>query len=111
VVQISVPVIFFNYLSFLFNPVHISISRAQNKSCCDLTYSDRISARSYLADLFVLPFSSLYLHLFLTTSIRPLLYFNNTMTSPSTITQRFLSNPHQLGVVAVGFNGGQVHLL
>lgn len=31
------------------------------------------------------------------------------MTSPSTITQRFLSKPHQLGVVAVGFNGGQVH--
>lgn len=29
------------------------------------------------------------------------------MTSPSTITQRFLSKPHQLGVVAVGFNGGQ----
>lgn len=29
------------------------------------------------------------------------------MTSPSTITQRFLSNPGQLGVVAVGFNGGQ----
>ncbi|CAI7649135.1 unnamed protein product [Penicillium bialowiezense] len=29
------------------------------------------------------------------------------MTSPSTITSRFLSNPHQLGVVAVGFNGGQ----
>lgn len=33
------------------------------------------------------------------------------MTSPSTITQRFLSNPGQLGVVAVGFNGGQVHTL
>lgn len=30
------------------------------------------------------------------------------MTSPSTITQRFLSNPQQIGVVAVGFNGGQV---
>lgn len=30
------------------------------------------------------------------------------MTQPSTIAQRFLSNPSQLGVVAVGFNGGQV---
>lgn len=30
------------------------------------------------------------------------------MTSPSTIRQRFLSKPNQLGVVAVGFNGGQV---
>ncbi|KAL4810257.1 arginase [Aspergillus unguis] len=29
------------------------------------------------------------------------------MTSPSTIQQRFLSQPNQLGVVAVGFNGGQ----
>ncbi|GCB18446.1 arginase [Aspergillus awamori] len=29
------------------------------------------------------------------------------MTSPSTIRQRFLSKPNQLGVVAVGFNGGQ----
>ncbi|PYH45426.1 arginase [Aspergillus saccharolyticus JOP 1030-1] len=29
------------------------------------------------------------------------------MTSPSTIPQRFLSKPNQLGVVAVGFNGGQ----
>ncbi|KAL4897096.1 hypothetical protein BDV59DRAFT_84662 [Aspergillus ambiguus] len=29
------------------------------------------------------------------------------MTQPSTIKQRFLSNPNQLGVVAVGFNGGQ----
>ena len=30
------------------------------------------------------------------------------MTHPSTITQRFLSRSNQLGVVAVGFNGGQV---
>lgn len=30
------------------------------------------------------------------------------MTQPSTIASRFLSHPHQLGVVAVGFNGGQV---
>lgn len=30
------------------------------------------------------------------------------MTQPSTITQRFLSKPNHLGVVAVGFNGGQV---
>ncbi|OQE31024.1 hypothetical protein PENFLA_c002G01053 [Penicillium flavigenum] len=29
------------------------------------------------------------------------------MTQPSTITSRFLSHPNQLGVVAVGFNGGQ----
>ncbi|KAL5357733.1 hypothetical protein BJX96DRAFT_145112 [Aspergillus floccosus] len=29
------------------------------------------------------------------------------MTQPSTIKQRFLSKPNQLGVVAVGFNGGQ----
>ncbi|KAB8074691.1 hypothetical protein BDV29DRAFT_173126 [Aspergillus leporis] len=29
------------------------------------------------------------------------------MTQPSTITQRFLTKPNQLGVVAVGFNGGQ----
>lgn len=29
------------------------------------------------------------------------------MTSPSTITQHFLSKPGELGVVAVGFNGGQ----
>ncbi|KAJ5950790.1 uncharacterized protein N7479_009203 [Penicillium vulpinum] len=29
------------------------------------------------------------------------------MTQPSTITSRFLSHPDQLGVVAVGFNGGQ----
>ncbi|PKY08379.1 Ureohydrolase [Aspergillus campestris IBT 28561] len=29
------------------------------------------------------------------------------MTLPSTITQNFLSKPNQLGVVAVGFNGGQ----
>ncbi|KAF9891085.1 Arginase, catabolizes arginine to ornithine and urea [Aspergillus nanangensis] len=29
------------------------------------------------------------------------------MTQPSTITQRFLSKPNELGVVAVGFNGGQ----
>lgn len=33
------------------------------------------------------------------------------MTQPSTITSRFLSHPHQLGVVAVGFNGGQVQYL
>lgn len=33
------------------------------------------------------------------------------MTHPSTIAQRFLSNPNQLGVVAVGFNGGQVSSL
>ncbi|OJJ51574.1 hypothetical protein ASPZODRAFT_127667 [Penicilliopsis zonata CBS 506.65] len=32
------------------------------------------------------------------------------MTQPSTITQRFLSKPNQLGVVAVGFNGGQCKL-
>jgi arginase len=30
------------------------------------------------------------------------------MTQPPTITSRFLSHPNQLGVVAVGFNGGQV---
>lgn len=30
------------------------------------------------------------------------------MTQPSTIKQRFLTQPNQLGVVAVGFNGGQV---
>lgn len=30
------------------------------------------------------------------------------MTQPSTIAQRFLSKPRQLGIVAVGFNGGQV---
>jgi len=30
------------------------------------------------------------------------------MTAPSTIKQRFLSKPNELGVVAVGFNGGQV---
>ncbi|KAL1962077.1 hypothetical protein VTN77DRAFT_605 [Rasamsonia byssochlamydoides] len=29
------------------------------------------------------------------------------MTSPSTIRQRFLSKPNELGVVAVGFSGGQ----
>ncbi|KAJ5888034.1 Arginase [Penicillium taxi] len=29
------------------------------------------------------------------------------MTAPPTILSRFLSNPNQLGVVAVGFNGGQ----
>ncbi|KAJ0426146.1 hypothetical protein BJY00DRAFT_126821 [Aspergillus carlsbadensis] len=32
------------------------------------------------------------------------------MTQPSTIEQRFLSKPNQLGVVAVGFNGGQCKL-
>ncbi|KAJ5561414.1 hypothetical protein N7461_000175 [Penicillium sp. DV-2018c] len=32
------------------------------------------------------------------------------MTSPSTIKSRFLSHPNQLGVVAVGFNGGQCKL-
>lgn len=32
------------------------------------------------------------------------------MTQPSTIEQRFLSQPTQLGVVAVGFNGGQCKL-
>jgi hypothetical protein len=32
------------------------------------------------------------------------------MTAPSTIKQRFLSKPNQLGVVAVGFNGGQVRI-
>ncbi|KAL4992114.1 arginase [Aspergillus falconensis] len=32
------------------------------------------------------------------------------MTSPSTIKQTFLSKPNQLGVVAVGFNGGQCKL-
>lgn len=31
------------------------------------------------------------------------------MTAPSTIAQRFLSKPSQMGVVAVGFNGGQVY--
>lgn len=30
------------------------------------------------------------------------------MTAPSTIKQRFLSQPNELGVVAVGFSGGQV---
>lgn len=30
------------------------------------------------------------------------------MTSPSTIEQKFVSKPNQLGVVAVGFSGGQV---
>ncbi|KAJ5776801.1 Arginase [Penicillium odoratum] len=30
------------------------------------------------------------------------------MTQPSTITSRFLTQPDQLGVVAVGFNGGQM---
>ncbi|OQD76020.1 hypothetical protein PENDEC_c005G01050 [Penicillium decumbens] len=30
------------------------------------------------------------------------------MTQPSTINSRFLSHPNQLGVVAVGFNGGQM---
>ncbi|KAL2838873.1 hypothetical protein BJX68DRAFT_248517 [Aspergillus pseudodeflectus] len=32
------------------------------------------------------------------------------MTQPSTIKQTFLSQPNQLGVVAVGFNGGQCKL-
>ncbi|KAL4868905.1 arginase [Aspergillus spectabilis] len=32
------------------------------------------------------------------------------MTQPSTIHQRFLSKPSELGVVAVGFNGGQCKL-
>ncbi|RMJ26103.1 arginase [Aspergillus sp. HF37] len=32
------------------------------------------------------------------------------MTQPSTIAQRFLTKPSQLGVVAVGFNGGQCKL-
>ncbi|KAI9369360.1 arginase [Aspergillus egyptiacus] len=32
------------------------------------------------------------------------------MTAPPTIHQRFLSKPNQLGVVAVGFNGGQCKL-
>ncbi|KAL4785704.1 arginase [Aspergillus varians] len=32
------------------------------------------------------------------------------MTQPSTIQQRFLSQPNQLGTVAVGFNGGQCKL-
>ncbi|KAL3413755.1 arginase [Aspergillus fumigatus] len=32
------------------------------------------------------------------------------MTAPSTIKQRFLSKPNELGVVAVGFNGGQCKL-
>ena len=32
------------------------------------------------------------------------------MTSPSTIPSKFLSNPGDLGVVAVGFSGGQVRL-
>lgn len=32
----------------------------------------------------------------------------HTMTQPSTIASRFLTHPNQLGVVAVGFNGGQV---
>jgi arginase len=31
----------------------------------------------------------------------------STMTSPSTIHQKFLTNPSELGVVAVGFSGGQ----
>lgn len=30
------------------------------------------------------------------------------MTQPSTIMQKFLDKPNQLGVVAVGFSGGQV---
>lgn len=30
------------------------------------------------------------------------------MTAPSTIPQRFISKPNELGVVAVGFAGGQV---
>lgn len=30
------------------------------------------------------------------------------MTSPSTIVPKFLSRPNELGVVAVGFSGGQV---
>jgi hypothetical protein len=30
------------------------------------------------------------------------------MTAPSTISQKFVSKPNQLGVVAVGFAGGQV---
>ena len=33
------------------------------------------------------------------------------MTSPSTIPPKFLSNGHELGVVAVGFSGGQVCLV
>lgn len=33
------------------------------------------------------------------------------MTSPSTIQPKFLSNGHELGVVAVGFSGGQVCLI
>ena len=32
---------------------------------------------------------------------------NDIMTSPSTITQKFLTAPAELGVVAVGFSGGQ----
>ena len=30
------------------------------------------------------------------------------MTQPSTIHQRFVAKPSELGIVAVGFNGGQV---
>lgn len=30
------------------------------------------------------------------------------MTQPSTIKQRFLERPNELGVIAVGFSGGQV---
>jgi hypothetical protein len=30
------------------------------------------------------------------------------MTSPSTIIQKFVSRPNELGVVTVGFSGGQV---
>jgi hypothetical protein len=33
------------------------------------------------------------------------------MTAPSTIPQRFIPKADELGVVAVGFSGGQVSLL
>lgn len=33
------------------------------------------------------------------------------MTAPATITQRFIGKPNQMGVVAVGFNDGQVYTI
>lgn len=36
---------------------------------------------------------------------------SEAMTQPSTIPQRFVSKPNQLGIVAVGFSGGQVRII
>lgn len=112
---------FFSELSF-FSFIEINTEYCQFVSCL-FCFFYLFGLRTYAACLHFYPILSLSLIALsgsrlsrLSSSSSPRLYSSlpvsnqtvATMTLPSTITQNFLSKPNQLGVVAVGFNGGQV---